>query len=227
MASVFIENPRDIAEFSFPLLVRHRENTQGMRNFYNFQEQWLIKPQALSDKYFYSRKRTPKHNTFHLKEAGQTNHRWMSITFHKWNNVIFANLFQRFYFTCENRTKMPMTAQEEPLHPSTCRWNLNYSELDISANIPFQEIIMGNYRDQNLYNFNCANHWEATLETCTEHGKDCNLLQNKKLRAVTTYMQKSIHLQNRSFLQQEAKNPLPWPAEDHLPFKIKLQLFTN
>ena len=92
MASVFIENPWDIAEFSFPLLVRHRENTQGMRNFYNFQEQWLIKPQALSDKYFYSRKRTPKHNTFHLKQAGQTNHRWACITFHKQHNVIFAKL---------------------------------------------------------------------------------------------------------------------------------------
>ena len=164
MASVFIENPWDIAEFFFPLLVRHRENTQGMRNFYNFQEQWLIKPQALSDKYFYSKKRTPKHNTFHLKQAGQTNHGWMSITFHKWHNVIFANLFKRFYFTCENRTKRPMTAQEELFHPSTLRWNLSYSGLHISANIPFQEVIMGNYRDQSLYNFNCPSHWKATLK---------------------------------------------------------------
>ena len=164
MASVFIENPWDIAEFFFPLLVRHRENTQGMRNFYNFQEQWLIKPQALSDKYFYSEKRNPKYNTFHLKQAGHTNHAWTSITFHKWHNVIFANLFKRFYFTCENRTRRPMTAQEKLFHPSTLRWNLNYSELRISANIPFQEVIMGNYRDQNLYNFNCPSHWEATLK---------------------------------------------------------------
>lgn len=93
-----------------------------------------------------------------------------------------------------------MTAQEEPFHPSTFRWN--YSELHISVNIPFQ-IILGNYRD--LYNFNCPNHWEATLKTYIEHGKDHNSLQNKKLRTVTTYMQESIHLQNGSFLQQEAK----------------------
>lgn len=132
------------------------------------------------------------------------------------------NFFKGFTLLVKNRTKMPMTAQEEPFHPSTLRWN--YSELHISVSIPFQ-IMLGNYRD--FYNFNCPNHWEATLKTCTEHGKDRNSLQNKKLRTGTTYMQKSIHLQNRSFLQQEAKNPLPWPAEDHLPFKIKLQLFTN
>lgn len=39
MASVFVENSWDIAEFFFPLLMRHRESIQGMRNFYNFQEQ--------------------------------------------------------------------------------------------------------------------------------------------------------------------------------------------
>ena len=39
MASVFVENPWDTAEFFFPLLMRHRESIQGMRNFYNFQEQ--------------------------------------------------------------------------------------------------------------------------------------------------------------------------------------------
>ena len=105
MASVFIENPWDIAEFFFPLLVRHRENTQCMRNFYNFQEQWLMKTRALRDKYYYSKKENPKHKTFHLKQAGQTNHRWVCITFHKQHNVIFAKLFQRFYFTCEKQDK--------------------------------------------------------------------------------------------------------------------------
>lgn len=36
MASVFVENSWDIAEFFFPLLMRHRESIQGKRNFYNF-----------------------------------------------------------------------------------------------------------------------------------------------------------------------------------------------
>lgn len=105
MASVFVENPWDTAEFFFPLLMRHRESIQGMRNFYNFQEQWLMKTRALRDKYYYSKKENPKHKTFHLKQAGQTNHRWVCITFHKQHNVIFAKLFQRFYFTCEKQDK--------------------------------------------------------------------------------------------------------------------------
>lgn len=32
MASVFVENPWDIVKFFFPLLMRHRESIQGMRN---------------------------------------------------------------------------------------------------------------------------------------------------------------------------------------------------
>lgn len=83
MASVFARNACDrriLQGFSPPV----GQGKHLCEELSGTQRALLVKPHALSGNYFYLQLKEPwKHNTFHLKQAGQKNHELTSITLHK------------------------------------------------------------------------------------------------------------------------------------------------